>query len=77
MCVSLLIGQEPALGTWVRSLRIYLELTQQDLAGLAEVTPEEVNRLEHDRPLTSEAKRRILRELLSRRSHNWDRRSNC
>lgn len=77
MCVSQLIDQESALGPWVRNLRVYLELTQQELACLAKVTSQEVNLLEHNKPLSSDAKRGILKELCTIRVHNWDRLSNC
>ena len=77
MCVSLLMSQEAALGPRVRSLRISLRLTQPELAGLAKVTTEEVNLLEHDKPLLLDAKRRILKELYDIRAHYWDRLSKC
>ena len=62
MCVSLLIDEESALGPWIRNLRLYLNLTQQELAGLAKVTPEEINLLEHNKPLLPDVKLRIMKE---------------
>jgi DNA-binding XRE family transcriptional regulator len=77
MCVSPLIDEESALGLWVRSLRLYLNLTQQELAGLAKVTPEEIDLLEHNKPLLPDAKLRIMKELCTRRLINWSRLANC
>ena len=77
MCLSRLIDHEPDLGQWTRGLRLSLELTQQELADLSKVTPEEVNLLENNKPLSSDTKRRILQGLCARRTLNWERLVNC
>ena len=51
------------LGFWARNLRIYLELTQKELAKLAKVSPRAVDLLEHNQPLPLDDKRKILKEL--------------
>ncbi len=58
-----------ALGTMARRLRIAQLLTQQELAAIAGVSPEEVNSLEHNLPLCLDAKRKLLRELWARKNH--------
>ena len=63
MCVSLLMGQEPSHGSRAKKLRISNRLTQQEPADLAKVTPEEVHLLEHDKPLSLDAERRIQKAL--------------
>ncbi len=77
MSVSLKTERESALGPWVRNLRIYLELTQKEIAGLARVTPEEVSLLESNKPLSRDTKSRILKELCNKRVRNWEILSNC
>jgi len=70
MCLSKLISQEPARGSWARNLRISFKLTQKELACLARVTSKEVKLLEHNKPLSSDAERRILQELCAIRVHS-------
>ena len=69
--------RKSALGPWVRNLRIYLRLTQKEIARLAKVTPEDVNLLENNKPLSVDIKNRIIKELNNRRVHNWDTLVNC
>ena len=69
--------RESALGPWVRNLRIYLKLSQKEIARLAKVTTKEVNLLENNKLLSLDIKNRILRELNKIRIHNWDILANC
>ena len=73
---SLMIDQGPELGHWARNLRSSLRLTQQQLAHLAKVTPEEVSLFEQDKLLSVDIKLQILKELTVRKVYNWDKRSN-
>lgn len=65
------------LGPWVRNLRIYLKLSQKEIAHSAKVTPEEVNLLENNKPLALNIRNRIIKELSNRRLHNWEILINC
>ena len=69
--------RKSALGPWVRNLRVYLKLTQKEIARLAKVTTEEVNLLENNKPISLNIKNRIIKELNNRRVHNWDIQVNC
>ncbi len=51
------------LGHWARNLRLYLELTQKELAKRARVSQHTVDLFERNRPLTPDEKRKILTEL--------------
>ena len=77
MGVLMNTDRKSTLGPWVRNLRIYLKLTQKEIARLAKVTPEEVNLLENNKPLSFDIKNRILKELNNIRIHNWDILVNC
>ena len=57
----------PTVATQARKLRLSCLLTQKELAVAAGVTREEVNNLEEGFPLILESKRRILKELWSRK----------
>lgn len=65
------------LGPWVRELRLYLKLTQKEIARIARVRQEDINLLERNQPLSSEIKSRILAELNNIRVRNWDILTNC
>ncbi len=77
MGALLQIDRKSALGPWVQNLRIYLKLTQKEIARLAKVTKEEVNSFENNELLPADVKSRILRELWNIRVHNWETHSNC
>ena len=57
-----------SLGYKARSLRISLALSQQELASVAGVTPEEIELFEHNLPVRLDTKRKLLRELWARRA---------
>ena len=57
-----------SIGFKVRRLRISQFLTKRALAGLAGVSPKEVDLFEHNLPVPLDARRRILRELWSKKS---------
>ena len=77
MSVLLQIDRKSTLGPWVRNLRIYLQLTQREIARSAKVTLEEVNLFENNKPLSPDTQNRILKEVCNRRIHNWETLSNC
>ena len=59
------LARESSIGFKVRRLRISQLLTQQELANMAGVSLEEVDLFEHNLPLPLDAKRKILKKLLS------------
>ena len=81
MCAALLIGQltdkKLAIGHWARNLREYLELTPQELARKANITPEEVILFEQNRPVPIDTKNRVLKALYAIRLKNWDKCLDC
>ena len=68
---------QSACGPWLENLRVYLQLTQQEIARIASVTSEQVNRLEHNEPLPPDIRYRIMRALGSMRLRNWKLLLNC
>jgi transcriptional regulator with XRE-family HTH domain len=60
--------REPSIATRARKLRLSCLLTQQELAVAAGVSKDEVNRLEHGLPLILDSKRKILKELWSKKA---------
>ena len=68
MTKVLTFEQETSLGFKARKLRVLLGLTQQALAGMAGVSPDEVYLFEHNLPVRLDAKRRLLKELWARRA---------
>ena len=56
------------MGSKVKRLRLSSLLTQQELAEMAGVTQEEVNLFEHGLPLPLDSKRKILKELWSKKA---------
>ena len=77
MSAILQIDRRSTLGPWVRNLRIYLQLTQREIARSAKVTLEEVDLFENNKPLSPDTQNRILKEVCNRRVHNWETLSNC
>ena len=69
--------RESPLGQWAKNLRIYLKLSQKEIARLARVTTKEVNLLENNKLLPLDIKNRIIKELNKIRIHNWDILANC
>ncbi len=60
--------RESSTGFKVRRLRIASLLTRRELADLAGVSREEVDLFEHNLPVKLDSKRRILKELWSRKA---------
>jgi len=60
--------QESALGPWSRSVRMALQLTQQELANMAGVSLEEIDLFEHNLPVRLDARRKLLKELWAARN---------
>ncbi|HEY97108.1 MAG TPA: helix-turn-helix transcriptional regulator [Dehalococcoidia bacterium] len=60
-------SRKPSVAAQAKKLRLSCLLTQEELAVAAGVTREEVNRLEHGFPLVLDSKRKILKELWSRK----------
>ena len=63
MEADLALAQEDSIGFKSRRLRISKLLTQRELAEIADVSIEEVDLFEHNRPVPLDARRRILKEL--------------
>jgi len=59
------------LGFLARNLRIYLDLSQREVAKLAKVSPKSVDLLEHNQPLTLDEKRKIMKELYLRKASKF------
>ena len=68
MTEVLTFGQETSPGFKTRRLRVLLGLTQQELAGMAGVSLDEVCLFEHNLPVRLDAKRKLLKELWARRA---------
>ncbi len=68
MSKILSVDQE-ALGFKARKLRVFLQLTPQELANIAGVTTEEVDLFEHNLPVRLDAKRKLLKELWARKNY--------
>lgn len=58
-------------GYWVRSLREHLELSQKELAKLAKVSPKAVDLLEHDQPLPSDDRHKIITQLYAKKASKF------
>jgi transcriptional regulator with XRE-family HTH domain len=63
MTATLIRPHETKLGSEARRLRLCLHLTRQEVADMADVSPEVVNCFEHNWPVSLDYKRRILKEL--------------
>jgi transcriptional regulator with XRE-family HTH domain len=61
-------SREPSVAAQAKKLRLSCLLTQKELAAAAGVTREEVNKLEQGFPLILDSKRKILKELWSRKA---------
>ena len=59
------------LGFLARNLRLYLDLSQKELAKIARVSPESVDLFEHNQPLPLDEKRKILKELYQRKARKF------
>ncbi|MFH1650833.1 MAG: hypothetical protein ABID87_01840 [Chloroflexota bacterium] len=59
---------ESTLGSHVHHLRRFLRLSRETLAILADVSPEEVALLEQGLPVRLDTRRRVLRELWTRKA---------
>jgi len=66
MSPLLSIDQKPSLGLESKRIRLALPLTQHELAMIAGVSLEEVDLFEHNLPVQSDVKLKILRELWTR-----------
>ncbi len=68
MTAALTLIKKSTRGSTVHRLRVFLHLSQQELADLAGVPLEQVGFFEHNLPLPLDSKRRILKELWARKS---------
>ena len=59
--------REPSIAVQARKLRLSCLLTREELVVAADGSKEDVNNLEQGFPLILESKRRILKELWSRK----------
>ena len=63
MTIVFAATRETSTGTWVRTLRILLYLTQQELADSVGASKEDVDLLENNMPIPLDIKLRILKKL--------------
>lgn len=77
MGAAINIHPTPTLGPWVRNLRLYLKLTQKEIARLAKVTIEDIALLEDSKPISPDTMRRIFKELHKKRVLAWNTLTNC
>lgn len=68
MTAVITFAQEKPLGLKAKKFRVLLGLTRQELADTAHVSREEVGLFEHDLPVQSAVKRRLLEELAAGKS---------
>lgn len=68
---SLPIDAPIMLGSWAKNLRIYLELSQKEVAKLAKVSLKSVDLFENNEPLPLDDKRKILRELYAEKVNKF------
>ena len=59
------------IGYWARNLRLYLGLSQKEIAKRAKVPQKSVDLLEDNLPIQLDEKRRILRELYAIKASNF------
>lgn len=77
MCALIEIDSTSTLGPWVKHFRLYLRMTQKEIARLAKVNVKDIVHLENNQPLSSEIRTRILKELYKIRVSNWNMLINC
>jgi DNA-binding transcriptional regulator YiaG len=68
MTPALTLTKKSTPGSIVHRLRVYLHLSEQELADIAGVPFEQVGLFEHNLPVPLDSKRRILKELWARKS---------
>ena len=56
------------MGTLARNLRISLQLTQQELANMADVSKEDIDLLEHNLPISLYIKNKLFKKLYAVKS---------
>jgi len=54
-----------------KKLRLHLELSQKELAKLAKVSPKAVDLLEHNQPLPSDDRRKIITQLYAKKASKY------
>ena len=62
--------REASIGHWARSLRISLQLTEQELADSVRVSMEDVYLFEHNLPVQLDIKQKLLKKLYAVKSAN-------
>ncbi len=62
--------RESSIGLWARSLRISLQLTEQELADSVGVSKKDVYLFEHNLPVPLDIKRKLLKKLYAVKSAN-------
>ena len=62
------LKQESSTGAWARNVRMVLQLTQQELADMCGISPEEVDLFERNLPVKLDARRKLLKELWASRN---------
>ena len=60
--------RESSIGLWARSLRISLQLTEQELADSVGVSKEDVYLFEHNLPVQLDIKQKLLKKLYAVKS---------
>ena len=67
MTTVITFARESSVGFTGASIRISLQLTQQELADIAGVSKDDVDFFEHNLPILLETKRKLLRGLWAAR----------
>jgi len=68
MSIVFAVTQESSMSTLARSLRISLQLTQQELANMADVSKEDIDLLEHNLPIPQYIKNKLFKKLYAVKS---------
>ena len=58
---------EYAVGDWAKSVRLALQLTQQELADIAGISREDVDSFEQNLPINVDSRRKLVKELWAAR----------
>ena len=68
MTTVLTFARESSVGFKAASVRISLQLTQQELADIVGISKDDVDFFEHNLPIPLDIKRKLLKELWARKA---------
>ena len=63
MTTVVTFARESSIGPWARTVRMFLQLTQQELADIVGVSKEDVDLFEHNLPIPLDIKLKLLKKL--------------